>query len=230
MGIPSLHSRIIGALLLLPLLATPCSGNSILEGFKDPTDGAFDTSNWLIDRKGFLPIPIIITEPAVGYGGGAALLFFHESVRDSQRERVEKEDAVLSLPPSISGIAGGYTENNSWFAGGGHFGSWNDDRIRYVGGLAWASLNLKFFGAGNIPVLDKRPLEFNIEGPFLIQELKFRIKRTNFFLGGRYTYLSSTVVREIAQFGGDLNPFVPQPIAERLQAKFRQTGSDPGGD
>lgn len=35
-----------------------------------------------------------------------------------------------------------------------------------------------------------------------------------------YTYLSSTIVREVAQFGGDLSPFVPPIIADRLRAKF----------
>ena len=49
-------------------------------------DGNLDVSDWLIDRKGFLPIPIVITEPAVGYGGGLALMF----VRNSMRESAEK--------------------------------------------------------------------------------------------------------------------------------------------
>ncbi len=35
-----------------------------------------------------------------------------------------------------------------------------------------------------------------------------------------YLFLSSRVVREIAQFGGDLTPFVPPQVAERLRAKF----------
>ncbi len=35
-----------------------------------------------------------------------------------------------------------------------------------------------------------------------------------------YTYLSSTIVREIAQFGGDLTPFVPPPVAEKLRSRF----------
>lgn len=35
-----------------------------------------------------------------------------------------------------------------------------------------------------------------------------------------YSYLSSTIVREIAQFGGDLTPFVPPPIARKLQSRF----------
>jgi len=36
-----------------------------------------------------------------------------------------------------------------------------------------------------------------------------------------YTYLSSTTVREIAQFGGDITSFVPPLIAQRLHAKFK---------
>ena len=31
-------------------------------------DHAFDISNWLGSKKGFLVVPSIITEPAVGYG------------------------------------------------------------------------------------------------------------------------------------------------------------------
>ncbi|WP_206862229.1 hypothetical protein [Lysobacter changpingensis] len=43
----------------------------------DPKDGRFAMSRGLLDRKGFLPAPIIVSDPAVGYGGGLALTFFH---------------------------------------------------------------------------------------------------------------------------------------------------------
>ncbi len=38
--------------------------------FFDPHDGQLDLSYFLEDPRGFLPIPIVVTEPAVGYGGG----------------------------------------------------------------------------------------------------------------------------------------------------------------
>lgn len=38
----------------------------------------------------------------------------------------------------------------------------------------------------------------------------------------RYTYISSTFVREIAQLGGDVQQFVPETVAVRLKAKFRK--------
>ena len=36
----------------------------------------------------------------------------------------------------------------------------------------------------------------------------------------QYTYLSSTIVREVAQFGGDVTPFVPPVVSEKLRTKF----------
>ncbi|MGF6545404.1 hypothetical protein [Paraburkholderia youngii] len=36
--------------------------------FTDPEDGKLDMSDFLIKYKGALPVPVVITEPAVGYG------------------------------------------------------------------------------------------------------------------------------------------------------------------
>ncbi len=43
--------------------------------FLDPDDGQLDVSSMLEHAYGFLPIPLVVTEPAVGYGGGAAAMF-----------------------------------------------------------------------------------------------------------------------------------------------------------
>ena len=40
--------------------------------FRDSTDNAIDVSDWLLNKKGFLVVPSLITEPAVGYGAAAA--------------------------------------------------------------------------------------------------------------------------------------------------------------
>ena len=38
--------------------------------------------------------------------------------------------------------------------------------------------------------------------------------------GVAYTYLSSRLVREVVQLGGDVRSFVPAIVSDRLQAKF----------
>ena len=53
-----------------------------------------------------------------------------------------------------------FTGNNSWFVGGGHFGSWRNDTIRYTGDLGGASLKLKFYGLSGNPILGEHPLKF----------------------------------------------------------------------
>jgi hypothetical protein len=102
--------------------------------FRDPEDGAFDISNHLASATGFLPIPIIITEPAVGYGGGLLAAYFHGSVEEWTAR------AGRFRPPNISLAGGFYTANGSWGVLAGHFGVWAQDRVRYlgaIGGHAW---------------------------------------------------------------------------------------------
>ena len=178
-------------ILILVLYTEPAASNDWFGQFVDPKDGKLDTSQWLAGRTGFLPIPLFISDPAVGYGFGLGLAFFHES----KDERIEdlSEDEMLSLPPSVSFVLGAATENGSWLGGGGHFGSWKQDSIRYTGAVGYGSLNLKFYGIDpDLEFPGDSGLDFNIEGFILFQELIFRIKESNFFVGGRYTYFNST--------------------------------------
>ncbi len=164
---------------------------SFFDQFIDPIDGKFDSSQWLAGRSGFLPIPLFISDPAVGYGGGLAVVFLHES----KDEEVPMDDPnqLSHLPPSVSFGAAAYTENDSWLTAGGHIASWKKDTIRYTGVAGYGDLNLKFFGINS----DTNPLDidfnFNIKGFFLLQELVFRIKQSNFFVGGRYRFLKSDI-------------------------------------
>jgi pantetheine-phosphate adenylyltransferase len=41
----------------------------------------------------------------------------------------------------------------------------------------------------------------------------------------KYTYLNSTIVREVASFGRDVSFFVPPYVAEQLKKKFNRSGS-----
>lgn len=69
--------------------------------FFDPDDGQFDLSHFLEHPYAFLPIPIIVTEPAVGYGVGAVGMFIRP------REQAGHEGWSR---PDISAVGGLATE------------------------------------------------------------------------------------------------------------------------
>ena len=180
-------------IVIVVLFSFSIPAHAFMDQFIDSQDGALDMSKWLVERKGFLPIPLVVSDPAVGYGLGAGLAFFHKSEEDIKKAKQKKEDEMLSLPPSISFAGGVYTENESWLLGAGHFGSWKKDRIRYLGAVGGADINLKFYGLGEENALDQNPLEFKIDGLFLLQDVGFRVSDSRFFLGGRYTYLGADI-------------------------------------
>ena len=121
-------AKVLAALAFIGLGSPAVSrAESFFSAFRDPDDGGVDLSEWLLDRKGFLPAPIVITEPAVGYGGGLALAFFRESIA----EAVARSEAAGHLqPPDIFGGAFAATENGTKFAGAGAMLTFGDDEFR----------------------------------------------------------------------------------------------------
>ncbi|MCU4138392.1 pantetheine-phosphate adenylyltransferase [Candidatus Pacearchaeota archaeon] len=62
--------------------------------------------------------------------------------------------------------------------------------------------------------LMNRKLSNNIDTVFLLPSLK-------------WIFLSSSVVKEIAKFGGKIDDLVPKIVAEKLKEKFKQRGEIP---
>ncbi len=177
---------VVGAVVCLWLQAGPARAQGFLtEAFVDPTDGQFDMSDWLLNKRGAMPVPIIVTEPAVGYGGGAALLFFHKTARDRERQK-EHPEKPLGLPPSISFGFGFGTESKSWGAGGGHFGSWREDQFRTLTFGGYMAANVDLFIDGDTTSLS---FPYTVEGGIVSHEFQARLFRSDFFLGARYRYL-----------------------------------------
>ena len=107
--------------------------------FFDPDDGMFDVSSFLEDPRGFLPVPIVVTEPAVGYGGGGVGMFLRPR-REAGREGWAR--------PNISAIGALATQNGTWGAFGGDSSRWLDGRLRTLVGGGTGNVNLDFFGFG----------------------------------------------------------------------------------
>jgi len=170
----------LGFLLLVFLPALSQAG-WLDDTFIDPTDGQLDMSNWLLEKQGFLPVPVIITEPAIGYGGGLAMVYFHDKV-GSQK----------GSPPSVSALVGAATENGTWFAGGGHLGIWADDTIRYTGGLGKGVVKMEYYGLPSLGGGERKyGVYFETEATFFMQELQFRLWDSNFFAGVGYTFIDT---------------------------------------
>ena len=186
--------NIVACLLLITAMEVHAGW---MDQFMDPSDNQFDMSGFLGTRVGFMPVPIIITEPAVGYGAGAAALFLHDPLVGRTEEGevfdpLKPGQSGRVIPPSVSGVAAAGTQNGTWFLGGMHYGIWKQDRIRYLGVLGTANVNMKFYGlGGGLQPADNKGLEFNTRGNFMVQQLEFRIKDSNFFVGARYNILGA---------------------------------------
>jgi hypothetical protein len=173
---------------VLGALASAAGVAGPLDAFLDPEDGQFDASEWLLDRKGFLPVPIIITEPAVGYGGGLAAVFFRESVRDSAQR---KGPSGAPTPPDIFAVAAAATQNGTKFGGLGGIASFADDQWRYRGGAAKVSANLDFYGIGGVLGGNEHKIGYNLDGWGGMQQLLYRLGASDAWITGRWMYLDT---------------------------------------
>lgn len=154
--------------------------------FKDPHDGHFDMSRWLLERKGFLPVPVIISDPAVGYGGGVALAFFHRP-EGAALERTATDGRKQMIPPNIYGVAGMKTENGSTAYGAGAMLHFKHDRWRYTGGVAKAAFNLDFYTPGT--VLPEVGIGYSSDGYMAFQKIARRMGEQSLFLGLQWIYM-----------------------------------------
>jgi hypothetical protein len=177
----------------------------------DDDESDTTASNEKKKKKGggsFLPIPIFITEPAIGVGLGAALGYFHKKKGVPQDEASipramttqtpSKTGKEKKPPPTITGIAAAYTDSGTWAVGIGHSASWKKDEIRYAGVLGYANVKSTIYR-------QDIPFDFDIKGAILYQNIKFRLGKSNFFLGGK---LSALVADALIDLGTD-HPIVP---------------------
>lgn len=156
---------------------------------RDTLDNAFDCSHYLVNMKGFVPLPIIISEPALGnFGGALALIFItpHKNLKDSSRYNF----------PDITGVAGFYTMNDSWGVAGFRQGSFPSLGLRYTVALAYPDINLNFYR--EVSSENEKEFEFNLKPIFGMVDLSKNIYRKKYFLGMRYLYTNVQVARDFS--------------------------------
>ncbi|HET6552234.1 MAG TPA: BamA/TamA family outer membrane protein [Dyella sp.] len=162
-------------------------------------------SQWLLKHKGALLVPIIITEPAVGTGGGLAAVFFHRPAQSEEsKERGER------LPPDIYGIGAFKTENGTWGTGLGGSFHFDDDSWRYAGLAGKASVNLDFYTQGTL--LEPRKIGYNLDGIFSYQQVSRRFGRSDWFASARWIYMD---LDSRLNLQSDNQYFKPKDFAQR---------------
>jgi hypothetical protein len=201
-------STVIKVLVLLALVATtPVFGDQTttqdvedsqsaektIEAKQDaaaPQDGKKPKKQKDPNRGRILPIPIFITEPAVGDGLGLVIAYFHRKKETPEGTTIASPGSIGELsreqapPPTVTGIFGAYTSNETKAGGIGHMNSFRDDHIRFTALAAYADVNSTFY------LLDQ-PFKFNLDGFLAYQETRVRIKDSRWFWGIGLSYLDA---------------------------------------
>lgn len=176
------------AYLAMVLACTTVNAESFLEDMIDPEDGWVDGGKFLLEYPyAVLPVPIIITEPAVGTGLGVAAVHFHDARKDTPSD--ERDSRGRIIPRSVSAAALGATDNGTAFIGGGHFGFYNQGDTRYEGLIGYADVFMDFYGTSENSNDDG--FSFNSQAAILNQVLAFRLGESNWFAGGAYRFMST---------------------------------------
>ncbi len=165
--------------------------------FKDSIDRKLDVSDWVLTYNGFIPVLMPITEPALGYIGGAlAAVFIDENT--PYRDTVDGKVVLTRVKPNIYGVAGLYTANGTWLVGGAAMGVIKKWKLNYRIGTGYADVNLDFYK--EIPELGEQSFEFNIRTyPLQVQLIK-QIKRSPWFVGLNYLFLKTELKRINTEF------------------------------
>jgi len=148
--------------------------------FRDPEDGQFDLSSFLAHPRAFLPVPIVVTEPAVGYGGGLAGMFVRPR-KDAGAEGFAR--------PNVSVVGGIATENGTWAGFGADSSHWMGDRVQTLAAVGGGELNLDFYGLGNSSASLDQPVSYTLDFALAMVQGSWKPKdKSPWSIGLRYVY------------------------------------------
>jgi hypothetical protein len=214
---------------------------------KDFLDGAFDLSDYIIYAHGFIVVPTVITEPALGGIGGAIVPVFlkkHAPVVDENGKK-------RFINPDITGGIGMYTGNKSWMVGAFRSSSLIKPRILYRVMAGYGDMNLSFY-ANNLPTGNDQEFKLNFKSTIFYTQWLKQFRNAKWSAGPQYLFLNSKInlpdlelplpfvqpkdiKSTISQFGGAIqfdgrdNIFTPDK-GIRLQSDFFWSDDAIGSD
>ena len=146
--------------------------------FIDPEDGQLDVGDFLAQPRAFLPIPIIVTEPAVGYGGGALGIFL--------RPRTQAGEQGWARP-NISAIGAVGTQNGTWAAFAGDASRWMEGRLKTLAGAGSGRINLDFYGLGTTESEAEQKVRYSLNFTGAVAQANWQLApQSPWSLGIRY--------------------------------------------
>jgi hypothetical protein len=161
-------------------VTTTPSGGKPVSKYRDLEDGQFDISSYLATPKRFLPVPIVVTEPAVGYGGGLAGMFIRP------RENAGSEGYAR---PNVSVLGGFATENGTWGALAGDSSRWMDDRVQTLAAAGVGELHLNFYGLGDSSESLDEPVSYQLDFALALVQGDWKpAPKSPWSIGLRYIY------------------------------------------
>ncbi|MNQ13047.1 Surface antigen [compost metagenome] len=154
---------------------------------RDSIDHAIDLSDYIIYAHGFIVIPTIITEPALGGIGGAVAPIFlkkHAPVIDENGKK-------RFINPDITGGMGMYTGNKSWMVAGFRSATLIKPKILYRVMAAYGDMNLSFYE--NRPNGDDIEFKLNFRSTIFYTQWLKHFKNAKWSAGPQYLFLNSDI-------------------------------------
>lgn len=178
---------------------------------KDTLDGKFDFSSFLSEANGFIPVPQLITEPALGGIGFLLAPVFIQTNKKPYPDRY--------TPPTITAIAGMVTGNKSWMTALTRSGAITKHNLKYQLTAGYGSINLDLYR--EIPLLGEQKFDFNFKTLPIYGNLLKKLGNSDFYAGFQYLFLSTEVSPKFLRNGENLPAFIQE-------GSLKTTQSSPG--
>ncbi|MCT7942483.1 outer membrane protein assembly factor [Shewanella holmiensis] len=123
-----------------------------------------------VNKGNFVAAPIPFSNPTIDYGLAGLVGYFYP--------QTDEQKSVQ--PPSVTGIAGFYSSNESWGAAVGHASYWDNNNWHLKGGVAYTDLKLPLVSTELIGI--PLAVDWDITGYGALLELERRISG-NWFVG-----------------------------------------------